>query len=298
MSTPLEVCNLSKSFKGDFAVKDLSFSTQPGQCLALLGPNGAGKTTAIKCLYGFLTPDSGEIYYFGRSFCKNRDWVSSQIGVLSQEDNLDYDFSVLQNLLIYFRYFNLKPDLKKGTELLQTFDILEKKDAMPITLSGGMKRRLQMARSLVNSPKILFLDEPSTGLDPQARHHLWKIIFRLKARGILILLTTHYMDEAEKLADNIILIDKGKKLVEGDFKILKEKHFHGKMVLTPENGDVTRSLKELNIDYSIFLEQVQFNCPPEGLSRFLELNPQTPYTVREPNLEDLFLKLTGTYLRE
>ncbi len=289
---------------GDFtAVDGIDFNIVQGECFGFLGPNGAGKTTTIKMIYCFLPISSGIIRVFGLDVTKHPRKIKQRIGVSPQEDNLDPDFTALQNLTTYGRYFNIpaKETKKRALDLLDFMQLLEKKDTKIRELSGGMKRRLVLARALINKPKLLLLDEPTTGLDPQARHSIWRRIRALKEEGTTILLTTHYMEEAAQLCDQIIIMDHGKVLAEGSPVDLIEK-FIGKEVL--EMWDYEQGL----IDY-LTLSQIDFEVvhdrilvyAKEGmeiLSEILDRFKIKRYLHRTASLEDVFLKLTGRELRE
>jgi lipooligosaccharide transport system ATP-binding protein len=216
--TPLfQVSHLSKRYGSHNVVNDLSFDIAPGECLGLIGPNGAGKTTTIRMCLGLTVPDAGSITALGLPMPESAQAIKAQLGVVSQFDTLDPDFTCAENLLVFGRYFGLrKADLRSRIPSLLEFAALSHKaNAKPGELSGGMKRRLSLARALVNDPQLLLLDEPTTGLDPQARHLMWERLQQLLQRGKSILLTTHFMDEAERLCHRLIVIDHGKKIAEG-----------------------------------------------------------------------------------
>ena len=222
-----EVSGLTKSYGSTTVVNDLSFSIAPGECLGVIGPNGAGKTTTIRMCLGFSTPDAGEISFFagGASGAASRPLkmprdalaIKEQLGIVSQFDSLDPDFSCAENLLVFGRYFGMKDAVirERIPHLLEFAALTHKADAKLSELSGGMKRRLSLARALVNNPQLLLLDEPTTGLDPQARHLMWERLQRLVQQGKSILLTTHFMDEAERLCNRLLVLDHGKKMTEG-----------------------------------------------------------------------------------
>jgi lipooligosaccharide transport system ATP-binding protein len=213
----LRVHDLRKVYGGATVVDGFSFAIHRGECYALLGPNGAGKTTTLRCCLGLTDPDGGTIELLGEPVPRRARNARVRVGVVPQLDNLDPDFSVSENLLVYGRYFGL-PDAtirERIPPLLEFASLAHKKDAWIGELSGGMKRRLTLARSLVNDPDLIFMDEPTTGLDPQARHLIWERLKQLLARGKTILLTTHFMDEAERLAHRLAVIDHGAKIAEG-----------------------------------------------------------------------------------
>ncbi|MGA2403874.1 MAG: ABC transporter ATP-binding protein, partial [Syntrophobacteraceae bacterium] len=213
----IRAADLRKKFGGFLAVDGVSFHLVPGECLGLLGPNGAGKTSTIRMIYGFSPITSGSMEVFGLDI--NTKWrrVKARIGVCQQENNLDPDLSVLQNLEVFARYFNIprKETRDRALQLLKFIALENRKNDKVTSLSGGMMRRLVLARALINNPELLILDEPTTGLDPQARHQVWERLELLRANGLSILLTTHYMDEASRLCERLIIMDHGKILVEG-----------------------------------------------------------------------------------
>jgi lipooligosaccharide transport system ATP-binding protein len=213
----VEAVGLQKIF-GDFvAVDGISFRVLPGDCFGILGPNGAGKTSTIRMIYGFSPLTGGDLKVFGLPISKEWRVIKSRVGVCQQENTLDPDLTVQQNLEVFARYFNIpKKQAQQGAgELLEFIELDHRKNAKVTELSGGMMRRLVLARALINDPDLLILDEPTTGLDPQARHQVWERLKELRSKGISILLTTHYMDEASRLCDRLVIMDHGRILVEG-----------------------------------------------------------------------------------
>ena len=213
----LSVVDLRKSY-GDVAVlAGLTFALRPGECYGLLGPNGAGKTTTLRCALGLTAPDAGTIRLAGRPVPERAREARRRVGIVPQMDNLDPDFTVAENLLVYGRYFGLADAAVSARipQLLEFAGLAGRADAKINTLSGGMKRRLTLARALVNDPDLLFLDEPTTGLDPQARHLIWERLKQLLQQGKTVLLTTHFMDEAERLCHRLAIMDKGRFIAEG-----------------------------------------------------------------------------------
>jgi lipooligosaccharide transport system ATP-binding protein len=194
------------------AVDGIDFEILKGECFGFLGPNGAGKTTVMRIIYCFMPPSSGEVKVFDMDISKKPSLIKSRIGVMPQEDNLDPDLSVLENLIVYARYFDIlkKESLSIVHELLEFVELEEKADVNIRSLSGGMKRRLLLARALINNPELLILDEPTTGLDPHSRHSVWEKLNYLKSRNTTLIITTHYMEEAEKLCDRVAIMDSGK----------------------------------------------------------------------------------------
>ena len=216
MTAIIEVNNLHKSYAGQRVVDDISIRIQRGECYGLLGPNGAGKSTTLRLLLGLTDPDGGNITLLGQAVPGKAREARLRIGVVPQMDNLDPDFTVEENLLVYGRYFGMADaDIKaRIPNLLEFANLTSKRDAMVPTLSGGMKRRLSLARALVNDPDIIFLDEPTTGLDPQARHLIWQRLRELTSQGKTLLLTTHFMEEAERLCHRLGILDHGRMIAE------------------------------------------------------------------------------------
>ena len=275
-----------------------------GECIGFLGPNGAGKTTIVRMIYCFLPPTSGELTVAGLNVNKQSREIKSIIGVAPQEDNLDPDFTVLKNLLVYARYFDIpKAEAeKRAKSQLKFFQLEEKENYQIVQLSTGMKRRLIVARSLMNQPQILLLDEPTTGLDPQARHLVWDEIRSLKRKGVTIIITTHYMDEAAALSDRIIIIDNGKIIEEGQPAELVKKHI-GEDVLEADNDPKVMELLKAEFPdarFEVFSDRIHvFTTQGHGaFERFIEKHPLKNVLIRNANLEDVFLKITGRRLRD
>ena len=306
MNHPLFACqNLVKRYGAVTVVDDLSFAIAPGECLGVIGPNGAGKTTTIRMCLGLTTPDSGAITAFGLDMPRNALAIKAQLGVVSQMDTLDPDFSCAENLLVYGRYFGLSAAQIRPRipQLLDFAALAHKADAKPGELSGGMKRRLSLARALVNNPRLLMLDEPTTGLDPQARHLMWERLQALLQQGKSILLTTHFMDEAERLCSRLLVLDHGKKIAEGKPRELIAQHLESDVVEVFGVGAVAlaedANLRALAARVEISGETVFFytqNAQP--LLQALGQHGHLRTLHRPANLEDLFLKLTGRQIRE
>ncbi len=295
---------LTKKFDDFTAVDHINFQVYKGECVGFLGPNGAGKTTTVRMMYCFLPPTSGDLTVANFSVKTHCRQIKAQVGVAPQEDNLDPDFTVIKNLLVYSRYFEIPRDeaLKRAEAQLKFFQLEEKKD-MPITaLSTGMKRRLIFARALLNQPQILLLDEPTTGLDPQARHLVWDEVRHLKRQQVTIILTTHYMDEAQILCDRILIVDKGKIIEEGSPTALIKKHVGEEVLEVDYDEKLLPTIKETFPDAQIeqLGDRMQiFTDKPHGVFEgFLKEHPMKNVTIRSANLEDVFLKLTGRGLRE
>jgi len=305
MTEPLlDARHLSKRYGDNVVVRDLSFHIAPGECLGVIGPNGAGKTTTIRMCLGLTPPDSGEIHALGLHMPRDALAIKAQLGVVSQFDSLDPDFTCAENLLVYGRYFGLKERQirERIPRLLEFAALSHKADAKPSELSGGMRRRLSLARALVNDPRLLMLDEPTTGLDPQARHLMWERLQLLLQQGKSILLTTHFMDEAERLCSRLLVLDHGRKIAEGRPRDLIAEHLEPDVVEAYGNGAMALAespLKSLASRTELSGETVFFythDARPllDGLSTHSKLR-----TLHRPaNLEDLFLKLTGRQIRE
>jgi lipooligosaccharide transport system ATP-binding protein len=295
---------LRKSYGGSEVVAGIDLELARGECYGLLGPNGAGKTTTLRMLLGLTNPDSGEIRLLGHPVPKAAREGRIRVGVVPQIDNLDPDFTVRENLLVYGRYFGLRAaQMEERIPGLLEFAALESRAASRIQeLSGGMKRRLVLARALVNDPDLIFLDEPTTGLDPQARHQMWEKLRALLRQGKTILLTTHFMDEAERLCDRLKIIDHGRTLAEGAPQALIAEHIEPEVVeVYGEGVEAWHSTQAQALSARAELHGETAFCylreaapAIENLRRF----PGLRFLHRRANLEDLFLKLTGREMRE
>jgi len=208
----IEARGLTKDYNSLRAVDNVDFAITEGECFGFLGPNGAGKTTVMRILHCFIVPTAGDVRVFGVNVTEKPSLIKSRIGVMPQDDNLDVDLNVIENLLVYARYFDIpgKKSLELARELLAYVDLQEKSKVNVRELSGGMKRSLLLARALINSPEILILDEPTTGLDPYSRNNVWKKLGDLKSNNTTLILTTHYMEEADRLCDRVAIMDIGK----------------------------------------------------------------------------------------
>lgn len=295
--------HLLKKF-GDFtAVNGVSFGVTSGECFGILGPNGAGKTTTIRMVYGFSPITSGNLKVFGLDISKDCRQIKSRIGVCQQENSLDPDLTVLQNLLVFASYFDIPKGeaRKRAGDLLAFFALEHRRDAQVTELSGGMMRRLVLARALINNPNLLILDEPTTGLDPQSRHQVWDRLRDLRRRGISILLTTHYMEEASQLCDRLIIIDHGLILVEGRPQQLIRDHV-GRDVI--EIGSPTQELRSFlkshHLQYEDLGHRVVVYCEERGdlYETITRDFCKEGCMIRMGDLEDVFLKLMGRELRE
>ncbi len=303
MEWVIEADALTKNFEDLTAVDHISFRIRSGECFGVLGPNGAGKTTAIRMIQCVSPITSGKLEVLGMDVRKSSREIKALIGVCPQEDNLDPDFTVWKNLLIYARYFGIGKDqaAAKANELLDFMALKEKKDVEIEKLSGGMKRRLMIARALMNDPKFLILDEPTTGLDPQARHLIWEKVRDLKKRGVTVMITTHYMDEAQQLCDRLVIMEKGKILVEGNPLGLISQHVGSGVVevLSPDDA-LDGLLKRGTWTYERAGDRVYLYTDDNRKVRELILkeHPGANVIIRDATLEDVFLKLTGRGLRD
>jgi lipooligosaccharide transport system ATP-binding protein len=300
----IEAKGLTKKFDDFIAVDNIDFKVYKGECVGFLGPNGAGKTTTVRMMYCFLPPTGGELNVAGFSVHNQCREIKSIVGVAPQEDNLDPDFTVIKNLTVYARYFDIPKGeaLKRADDQLKFFQLEEKREVPIMALSTGMKRRLIFARALLNQPQILLLDEPTTGLDPQARHLVWDEVRHLKKKQVTIILTTHYMDEAEVLCDRILIVDKGKIIEEGTPVELVKKHIGEDVLELDYDEKLVSVLKEAFPDarFERLGDRMQiFTDKPHGVFEgFLKEHPIQNVTIRKANIEDVFLKLTGRGLRE
>jgi lipooligosaccharide transport system ATP-binding protein len=299
-----EAAGLTKRYGESTVVNDVSFEIARGECLGVIGPNGAGKTTTIRMCLGLTVPDHGSITALGLSMPKDALAIKAQLGVVSQFDTLDPDFSCAENLLVYGRYFGMKDAQirERIPRLLEFAALSHKADARPGELSGGMRRRLSLARALVNDPRLLLLDEPTTGLDPQARHLMWERLQLLLQQGKSILLTTHFMDEAERLCSRLFVLDHGRQIAQGRPRDLIAQHLEADVVEVYGNGAlelVESDLKKLAARVEVSGETVFFYTHhAKPLLDALADHPKLRTLHRPANLEDLFLKLTGRQIRE
>jgi lipooligosaccharide transport system ATP-binding protein len=300
----LAVENLRKSFGDREVVAGVSFELKRGECFGLLGPNGAGKTTTLRLCLGLTDPDSGSITLVDWAVPQEAREARRRVGVVPQIDNLDPDFTAAENLLVYGRYFGLadRETRQRIPDLLEFAGLAQRADSKINTLSGGMKRRLTLVRALINNPEIIVMDEPTTGLDPQARHLIWDRLKRLLAQGKTILLTTHFMDEAERLCDRLIIMDHGKVITQGSPRELVAQHIEPQVVEIYGDG-LNEWLEQhaANKAQRIEITGETAFCYGDELEILLQkLKGQTTlrYLHRPANLEDVFLKLTGRELRD
>ncbi len=304
MDSVISVRGLRKIYSGQTVVDGIDLDVRRGECFGLLGPNGAGKSTTLRMLLGTTPPDGGSIEVLGLPVPAHARQVRERVGIVPQKDNLDPDFTVTENLITYASYFGLRrPQVKaRIAELLAFVSLEEKAQANVTTLSGGMQRRLTLARALVNAPDLLILDEPSTGLDPQARHVIWQRLRTLKAEGKTLVLTTHYMDEAERLCDRMAIMDHGKILVTGTpqelIRTLIEPH-----VVEVRGPDIKAWVAALAAPLAQRIELVGdtafcYCVDEQPLLQTLGGHTLFQFSSRRANIEDVFLKLTGRDLRD
>ena len=312
LTQPLfEASHLSKRYGDATVVDDVSFAIAPGECLGVIGPNGAGKTTTIRMCLGHTAPDGGAVQFYASAAAaplqmpRDALAIKAHLGVVTQFDTLDPDFTCAENLRVFGRYFGIKGAVmdERVPRLLEFAALTHKAHAKPGELSGGMKRRLSLARALVNDPRLLLLDEPTTGLDPQARHLMWERLQLLLQQGKSILLTTHFMDEAERLCSRLLVLDHGKKIAEGRPRELIAQHLEPDVVEVYGVGAVPlaedAALRGLAARVEVSGETVFFytqNAQP--LLQALGQHGHLRTLHRPANLEDLFLKLTGRQIRE
>jgi lipooligosaccharide transport system ATP-binding protein len=299
--------NLKKNYDGFQAVRGVDFEVHRGECFGFLGPNGAGKTTTMKMIYGAVIPTAGELEVAGLDVRRCEREIKRRIGVVPQENNLDDDLKVKENLLVYGRYYNLprKLALQRAEELLDFVQLTEKADSKVEQLSGGMKRRLLIARALINDPEIVVLDEPTTGLDPQARHLVWDRLRALTSEGKTLVLTTHYMEEAARLCDRLVIMEAGLIIAQGSPKELVEKYVSPQVLEFRARQEDLERLRPVVEAVSDHFERtgealLAFTSDADALMEVVrESGIEVENTVyRQAGLEDVFLRLTGRRLIE
>ncbi len=303
MDEVIRVRGLRKSFGLHQAVDGLSFGLERGACLGLLGPNGAGKSTTIRLLLGLLVPDAGDIRVLGLPVPQQARQARERLGVVPQADALDPDFTVAENLRVFARYFGRRGEaaVRDPSALLEFAGLSAKRNARIGELSGGMKRRLTLARALVNDPELLLLDEPSTGLDPQARHLMWERLRQLLARGKSILITTHFMEEAERLCDRVAIVDHGRCIALDSPGALVAAHIEPVVI---EVAPMRAQAQPVDIEplpgerIERVGETVFIYTQDAGRAAALGTRSELRVLRRAANLEDVFLKLTGRELRD
>jgi len=296
--------NLTKRYGDKTVVDGIHFQIKRGECFGFLGPNGAGKTSTMKMMYCLSPVSSGELYVLGLDVTTRGKEIKKRIGVVPQEDGLDTDFTVLENLLVYASYHNIPREMaeRRARELLRFMRIDEKSAATVDQLSGGMKRRLALARGMINAPEMLFLDEPTTGLDPQARLLMWDNLRALKSEGMSMILTTHYMEEAEKICDRLVIMDNGKFLCEGRPQDLINEHIgHEVVEFTSDDKDKNYFIEKVknNYDYQVIRNRFHlFIKNGQDGKKAVATIPSSDVTIRKATLEDVFLKVAGHELKE
>ena len=301
--TPLIVArDLTKRFKNFTAVDGVSFAVHPAESFGFLGPNGAGKTSTMRMI-GCVSPvTAGELRVFGMDPQTHASAIKARLGVVPQQDNLDNEITVRENLLMYARYFDIPRAVaaRRADELLEFVQLSERANSEVEPLSGGMKRRLTIARSLINEPEVILLDEPTTGLDPQARHAIWDRLYRLKQRGATLLLTTHYMEEAEQLCDRVVIMDRARIIAEGSPRGLIEQYSTREVLELRLSDDIRARLRGLVDGMAERIEELPdrmqvYTADAEGALaavREAGVHPERAL-VRRSTLEDVFLRLTG-----
>ena len=304
MNTVITVSNLHKSYAGQRVVDNISLCIPRGECYGLLGPNGAGKSTTLRLLLGLTDPDGGSITLLNHAVPSLAREARLRIGVVPQIDNLDPDFTVEENLLVYGRYFGMSDaEIRARIPMLLDFaNLTAKRDAMVPTLSGGMKRRLSLARALVNDPDIIFLDEPTTGLDPQARHLIWQRLRELTSQGKTLLLTTHFMEEAERLCHRLCILDHGRMIAEDTPQGMIKKNIEPQVVeIFGDQVAVWAQTHAAQFSQRFEVSGETAFCyvsDAQPLLAHLQSHAELRYLHRPANLEDVFIKLTGREMRE
>jgi lipooligosaccharide transport system ATP-binding protein len=299
----LHVRGLRKRYGGQEVVCGVDLDVAPGECFGLLGPNGAGKTTTLRLCLGLADPDAGEVRLLGNEVPARAREARSQVGVVPQFDNLDPDFSVAENLMVYGRYFGLKRrDIApRIPQLLEFAGLAGRAESKIQALSGGMKRRLTLARALVNDPRMLFMDEPTTGLDPQARHLIWERLRRLTQEGRTLVLTTHFMEEAERLCSRVAIMDHGRIIAQGTPRELIGRHIESQVLEVHGPGVEAWMAGARALASRTELAGETVFCYADDVAPLiagLRSRAELTYLHRPANLEDLFLKLTGRDLRD
>lgn len=299
------VKNLRKSFGTFEAVRGIDLQIFEGECFGLLGPNGAGKSTTMRMMYGSTIPTGGDLFILSENARTSLTQIKTRIGVVPQDDGLDVEFSVLENLMVYSSFYNIleKESYERAQKLLYEMKLWEYSDRSVETLSGGMRRRLAVARGLMNNPEVVFLDEPTTGLDPQARLWIWDYFKKLKSQKKTLILTTHYMEEAELLCDRLAIIDQGQILALDTPANLIAKNI-GREVLDIElPADRVQyyenRLRAERLDFENYQGKIQiFIQSAEQTNKCLEIFAREHFQLRRASLNDVFLKLTGRLLRQ
>ncbi len=294
---------LVKQYDSQQAVSGIDLDIYPGRCFGFLGPNGAGKTTTLRMAMGLTPLSGGTLSVFGLPVSDNASAIRARVGIVPQADNLDPDFTVEENLRVYASFFGLsrRQVAPRIDSLLNFASLADRRHARTDTLSGGMQRRLTIARALINDPELVVLDEPTTGLDPQARHVIWERLTELKLRGTTLLLTTHYMEEAERLCDELLIMDEGRILDEGSPRQLIERHVEPEVIEV--RGEGAEAIQQLAAESGCRVEHMGtclycYTQEPADLIAALKDAHGLTFLHRPTSLEDVFLRLTGRELRD
>ena len=303
MTAVIEARGLTKRFNDNTVVREIDFSVPPAQCFGFLGPNGAGKTTTLRMILGQSPLSGGSLSVFGLSVPPHGSEVRKRMGVVPQTDNLDPDFTVVENLRMYGAYFDLRGDelARRIDELLEFVELADRAHTKIITLSGGMRRRLTIARALINDPELVVLDEPTTGLDPQARHMIWARLRDLRQSGKTLLLTTHYMEEAERLCDDLVIMDHGQIVDQGSPPQLIQRHVEKEVVEIREAPALANGLLDSLSGCRTEWVGDTFYCYTDDARPVvaqIDAIDNLVFLHRPANLEDVFLKLTGRELKD
>jgi lipooligosaccharide transport system ATP-binding protein len=299
-TVPVLARDVSKRFGDLVALEALSLAVHSGQCIGLLGPNGAGKSTFIGCLYGSVFRSGGDLRVFGFDPVRDARRIKERIGVVPQENALDEELTVLENMKLYARFQGVRDAVRRIEELLESMSLGHKRDAPIRSLSGGMKRRLTFVRALLSDPELLILDEPTTGLDPTVRHLLWDKVLSYGQAGKAVLVTTHYMHEAELLCDRVIILNHGVSVAEGSPKELIEKETPGFVGIFEANQAETLKI-HLDSNWHCFTQARQYCVRASQMEHLIDLQAASgvmAIQMRPANLEDVYLKLTGEELGE
>lgn len=301
----IEARGLTKVYDGNPAVRGIDFDVYKGECFGFLGPNGAGKSTTMRMIYGFSPITSGELSVLGMKVTQDMRRIKYQLGVVPQDNNLDEDLNVFQNLVVYARYFDIPAKLarQRAQEELEFWRLWERRKSNTLDLSGGMKRRLLIGRAMLNKPRLLILDEPTTGLDPQARHLVWQKLRQLRSQGVTLVLTTHYMDEAAQLCDRLVIMDDGKILAEGSPSELVKQYMPPQVLEIRADQGIPEELRAQLEASNALLEEVGdivyiYSDDVDVLRQSVDLSCCREVMYRLSTLEDVFLHLTGRALIE
>jgi lipooligosaccharide transport system ATP-binding protein len=297
---PVRARKVTKRFGVFVALEELSLEVHQGQCVGLLGPNGAGKSTFIGCLYGAVDRSGGELTVFGLDPASDARRIKERIGIVPQENALDEELTVLENMRLYARFQDVKNPFSRIEELLEEMSLSHKRDSQIRSLSGGMKRRLTFVRALLSDPELLILDEPTTGLDPTVRHLLWEKVLSFRQVAKTVLVTTHYMHEAELLCDRVIILNHGIPIASGSPKELIENETPGFVGIFEPDME-TRIRRHLDPTWHTFVQARQYCVRVPEIQNLMDLQGAsgvTPIQMRPANLEDVYLRLTGEELSE